>query len=292
MTYHRISVPATTLFDARGRPRLASIQQALGGGGGGPTPNDTKAPFLYISILKLEDPHHRNTSWIGAQAIRSLLMETALKDQWSLAAYIPDAKAHFSQEEEELESYFRDARITEAMGGAVFDDEDQKQEDAWNERRMVLVQHDMRQFLQAGFLQEPETVQETNCFFLYAVPSQLEPPLLSQEATMAIPIHEKRKAAELAALSSSNHHHAVQLLEKFKSFCSERNELANQMLDQQDFVASSITDHPQYPLTDGARALVLGRENIRLQEQKCRDMNIILDNALQVATEEHQLRRV
>ncbi len=101
---HELMTVAANLFDSRGRPRLQSIQQALG-------PNDTKTPFLYISYFRFYDPLYRNISWIGANALRSLLVETSLKDQWSLVAYIPDAETHFTNEDRaEEERYVRNLR--------------------------------------------------------------------------------------------------------------------------------------------------------------------------------------
>ena len=56
----------TKFFDRKGRPRLASLKQALG------TQDTRDAGFLYINNFHLKDPAYRTTSLVGAKALRSL----------------------------------------------------------------------------------------------------------------------------------------------------------------------------------------------------------------------------
>ncbi len=151
---------------------------------------------------------------------------------------------------------------------------------------MSLIRHDMRQFLQAGFRQEPETVYDGTCFFLFAVPSQLEAPMLSHDETMAVSILEQPtdKATDGPA------YYAFRLLKKFKTFCSKRHELANQIWRHQEFLRSPTNHKVRYQHYYSTQQLEHARAQSRAMEQQCVNMNAILDQQLRVETDEEQLQ--
>lgn len=78
-----VGTTGRVFFDSQGKPHLESVQKAL--------ENDSQTGFLYIESFEFVVPEYRSTtSRTGAKALRALLMDTSLKDRWSVAVYIPE----------------------------------------------------------------------------------------------------------------------------------------------------------------------------------------------------------
>ena len=61
----------------------------------------------------------------------------------------------------------------------------------------MLIKRDMQQFFRSGFRQVREAVFTSECQYVFAVPSFLDDPILSLEATESIEIVEKPPAVKL-----------------------------------------------------------------------------------------------
>lgn len=207
-------------FDVRGRPRLESVKKAMSNG-------DTTA-FLYINSFDLHKPEYRTTSTTGAIALRKLLTDTTLKDMWSVAVYIPDPKSQFSQQDREmnLTMRFRQRERFFRSDSGEEDLSDTESEINWSNRRDDLTKTDMHHFLQAGFQQAKELVFDHNCFFVFVVPSFLEPPMISDEEARSIKVFERPKLRKKTKDEK-------QLLNKMKLFCSERRQLEDELREWQ-----------------------------------------------------------
>jgi hypothetical protein len=207
-------------FDSRGRPRLASVKEAmkmtLVDGGGGKTPTisnrQQKDYFMYLESFQL-NPEHRgdngSTTWIGAQAIRSLLLDSPLlQDKWSVVIYMGDARANFTDDDEKRSMDQQEDFL--AMVSGDHDDLDQtelqQQEADWKERLHNLAKDDLRPFLRSGFQQAVDSVNHSDCFYIFAVPAFLRSgrPMLSHKEALAVKIVDKKDLSSSTSSSSSS----------------------------------------------------------------------------------------
>jgi hypothetical protein len=200
--------------DTRGRPRLASVKEAMKN-------NDTKGWFLYINTFELE-PDYRTSTWVGAMALRSLLTDRHLATSWSLAAYIPTGTTHFSQEESTKHDIVNRKRRRSARGrnrSLVRDPAEIQDEEEGVRHLNELKKQDMRQFLRAGFHQAKETVFDGGWYHVFCVPTFLENPIMSHEEALSIEIAEKKPPVKKPTGISQ------ELLQFMISSCSKRREL-------------------------------------------------------------------
>jgi hypothetical protein len=224
---------AGTLFcDAHGRIRLASVKQAMAA-----TTTNKRGYFCYIDKLELEYEYRDSTNtWIGAQAIRSLLMESDnLGGQWSLAVYIPAAQPQFNQADVEL----RQSR-TFSRGDESLSVEGTKELEAWRKRCRDLTKLDMRQFFRAGFQQAKETVEESDYFQLFCVPTALQVNLKSMmphEKALLVPITEKKSRTGGPTGSSK------ELLDLMVSSCTSRRSYKNAI---QEYSPEALRQNPMF----------------------------------------------
>lgn len=176
---------------------------------------------------------------MGAQAIRSLLLDTALAGRWALAVYIPESEPHYTEDDRRklstIDSHERDMRIHGDLEYVTGSDDWQRKQD-WIRRRIELTKKDMRQFFRAGFVQVKEPVViSNNPAFLLASPSSLSSEMMSHDDALAIKVAEEPEPpAERSA-------EAIQLLKAMKKFCSQRNELDTSIKSWQ---VTSPWDHP------------------------------------------------
>jgi len=203
-------------FDARGRPRVESVKQALKN-------DDEKTAFLYINAFDFLAPEYQTTTTTGARALRILLTDTSLKDKWSVAAYIPDARSQFNPNDRETESAMSFRQREHFMARMMQDSDvsDTESELNWQERRKDLNNLDMRHFFRAGFQQAKELVMDHNCAFVFAVRSFLQQPMISHEEAMTIEIAEKPKPQHEPTKEEKK------MLKIMKRFCTQRREIDN-----------------------------------------------------------------
>jgi hypothetical protein len=213
-------------FDSRGRPRLSSVKEAMNqnkvdDNGGGDTnktsttarPRETNPQldgdyFLYLDTFQLNAEHRENGStWVGAKAIRSLLLDSPLlKDKWSVAVYIGDAKANFNEEDERRSMNQQENFFATASGGREMDQEEVQEQKDWQERLDGLAKADLRPLLCSGFQQPVDSVNKSDCFYTFAVPDFLSSrrPMLSHKEALAVKIVDKKELASASSISSSN----------------------------------------------------------------------------------------
>ena len=92
----------------------------------------------------------------------------------------------------ETHNYFRYKERSEPLSN-----EDQQREEEWDRRCDALTRIDMRQFFRAGFQQVKETVQTKSTYkYVFAVPSFLEGPLLSDKESESLKVLEDVPAAK------------------------------------------------------------------------------------------------
>lgn len=98
---------------------------------------------------------------VTASALTSLLCETMLSGNWSVAVYLADAKAHFAQEDEE-----RETRLNDIYGDNdfCFVEEGSKHLQRCNELSKI----DATPFLRAGFQQATNTLVGENTYQFFA----------------------------------------------------------------------------------------------------------------------------
>jgi hypothetical protein len=182
------------LFDTRGRPRVASFKKAID------SQPDNHKGLLYINDFKW-DPvdYYRENSWLSATAIRLLLLrDTCLRNNWSVAIYIPDRESHLTDEDRQTSRDIQSMnRAGVRLGSVLHDvtgdswqeclknDEEQQKRDDWEKRCLYLAERDMKPFLRAGFRQVKETALKTIYYQVFAVPAFLESPIILSEETIA-----------------------------------------------------------------------------------------------------------
>ena len=136
-------------------------------------------------------PEYRTTTTTGAKALRAILMDMSLKEQWSVAFYIPEAKSQFSKEDcetEAVESFRQRERFFAEMQDECVSDTES--DNNWMDRCNYLTKQDMKHFFRAGFQQTKETVVDHVYFFVFAVPCFLEQRLMSHDEAMSVIIVE------------------------------------------------------------------------------------------------------
>jgi hypothetical protein len=181
----------SVFFTPRGRPRtrVKSVRQeayesfvVLAEG------NALDEGFLYISELKLKPPY-RSTSTACARALRSLLEEPRLSDQWTLAMYIPFGIHHMT--EEEMDKKYDEDETMDPH--AFFHRKKLSQEyvDILEAKTLV----DMRYFLRAGFQQVPETIiRRCDSYYVFCFPAFLKPEMIPAEQALSMEIITAPKA--------------------------------------------------------------------------------------------------
>lgn len=153
-------------------------------------------PELLLHISELNwDYEYRNSSWLGATALRSILLNSSLANMWAVSIYIPDDECRYTPEEQAIS---HERNISTALDASQRKTaEDFEAPERWRKRRHDLRIQDTRQFLQAGFQQVKETILKTSCMHLFAVPSFLTVPILTCEDTRSLEIYEENTSASL-----------------------------------------------------------------------------------------------
>jgi hypothetical protein len=170
-----------TFFNDRGKPRVKSVKDALG-------KEIYRESLLYVDHFELQ-PEYRTTTTVGTQALRYLLMEETLYDRWSIAMYVADSNAQLTKEDRITA---RKIRSRDPHACLRPTDEQLQEDRTWNKRLNTLSIIDMRQFLRSGFLQAKETVADSDCYYVFAVPSLLTENLeMSHDEALAIEVAEK-----------------------------------------------------------------------------------------------------
>ncbi len=277
---------ALTFCDAKGRYRLNEVRRALE-----EEPRTIRqAGLLYVATMYWDEPVVRTSTWAGAVALRSMLMNTALKDQWSVAVYIPEAKSQFSQQdecdEEAQMAYEREMFQAGIMEEDDYDDDDDDDEqnrpsadatalmktkaekaEQWREHCKDLTKRDMRHFLRAGFQQATETVRDSACFYVYAVPSMLghHSPMMSHDEAMSVVICERPQDLAKKNAPSGD---AGKLLKMMKRYCSERMPILDKIRESQRLAQAPLED-ARFRQTLQAQELEQVRTNMRIMEQEC-----------------------
>lgn len=86
----------TTLFSNHGKPKVASLHNALKNDG-------TRLPLMYISEFKLPFTYRSISSTVGPRILQEVLKK--LKDEYSLAIYIPCSYVQYSQKDKKEIQY-------------------------------------------------------------------------------------------------------------------------------------------------------------------------------------------
>jgi hypothetical protein len=150
---------------------------------------------LYLNKLEL-DTDYQDSTLAGAQAIRSLLCDTLLHSRWSLVVYVPDIEVHFNDDDRrkarEHAMRDREAFIRGHTSDQADTDEDESRAlHDWIAHRVdALAQKDMRQFFRSGFQQVAELVHDSDCYYMFAVPTFLEgrSVMVSHVEALSLPI--------------------------------------------------------------------------------------------------------
>jgi hypothetical protein len=166
-------------FGKKGRrPKFSVVKKAMKHGAG-------QRDILYIAMVRWKE-EYRNNSYIGAKALRSILMDSSLAGQWSVCFYIPDSAMQFSAEDEITCHQVKDPRSRKNLTK-----EDHQKFDEWHPRQDELRIQDMRQFFRAGFQQvEEKILTKPECRVVFAVPSQLQNPLSTAIAADSVVAYE------------------------------------------------------------------------------------------------------
>jgi hypothetical protein len=224
---------ATTFFTKSGKPRASvpSVHQAL------TSEEKSMSPLLYIDVFELNVDYRTHTN-VGSQALRSLLTDTALATRWSLVMYLPIGDTQCSTQDTIKQKHTSRLWSPWVGAGELTDSQEQELRD-WKHDRKELTRKDMRQFFRAGFrqVQDPTVVslQFKLYFYLFLVPSYLDPPLLSHEEAFEREVVEPPRPTEKSRIERL-------FLEKTIIWCSKRNEL----VDAFQRCSLPVSENPQY----------------------------------------------
>jgi hypothetical protein len=196
-------------FDKRGRPRIPSLKEAMmmmdttnniSSSTGTSSSSSTgslqkKDYFLYLEEFTLNPEYRVHGTNVGAQALRSLLLDdcSPLKDKWSVAIYIADPAACFTEEDKNRSNDIRELfrfSLRQASANAWHQKKD------WEERLRTLAKLDLRQFLRSGFLQATDSLQKSTCLYAFAVPAMFRKPH-GNGGSIRIMSHEDATAATI-----------------------------------------------------------------------------------------------
>jgi hypothetical protein len=251
---------AVTFFTNNGKPRASvpCVHQALTSEG------KSLAPFLYIKDFELDVDYRIHTN-VGSRALRSLLADTALAKQWSLAMYLPSSATQLSGEDAQKQKDISRLQSPWMQSDELTEAQKQDLQD-WKDYRLELTRKDMRQFFRAGFrqVQDPSVIcsKPDGCFYLYLAPSYLDLPQISHEGALEVSIVEAPPPTKEKSPTEK------EFFQKMKSWCSERNELLG-VLQSYSLPLSeipqfrSIVEGFQQSLSKSQFLLERGEENLR-----------------------------
>lgn len=97
------------------------------------------------------------------------------------------------------------------------------EEKEWYRHFHTLTKRDMRQFFRTGFQQAKEALFDSDCFYVFFVPSFLDNPVMSHEEALTIEIAEKSPSTNEPTGNSK------ELLEYMISSCSRRKHLKSSL---------------------------------------------------------------
>lgn len=229
---------ACYFFNRKGNPRLTSFQDAIREY----RDQKNKKPMLYLDKFVVYDAKHRQTPELRAKLIRSLLNDTIIKNQFSVAIYIPESKPHFTPEDKNRrfqEDSLQLENMHAKMMGVVEEEspEERSSRTAWEKRLQMLRKHDMRPFLQAGFIQAKELLVEDNeCFYVFAIPKMLRKPMLSNAEISSLEILESPYQDDTEPRGD-----ARKLLEILKDACGRRNEKVEHIASLRQIMEAPLT---------------------------------------------------
>jgi hypothetical protein len=243
-------------FDKQGRPRMPSLKEAMMST---MTRNSTstrsaatghpkkKEYFLYLDRFLLNAEHRQNNAtWVGAKAVRSLLLDSPLQDQWSVVIYIADVTAHQTKQDESRawrQEMYERKHLYPSRSSAKGEEERKTEEEKkkkdwqesidWMERERSLKKMDLYQFVRSGFQQTTDSLQKSSCLYVMAVSSFLSRPMLSHKEALSVKIVDKK---DLSAASGSEMSAALfddKLSRYMAHSCAIRQELFETMLRKQ-----------------------------------------------------------
>jgi hypothetical protein len=197
-----LGATACLFFDSRGRPRLPTLKKAMAASSTrGHYRNEhlQNNYFLYLNTFTISNPEYRrNATWIGANAMRSLLLDSPLKEKWEVVIYVADPRSHFTEQDKDHETIRRKrshGREPEESQQVVREDNE------WKDCLMCLAKDDLRQFLRCGFKQATDSVLKSSGLYVFAVPDFLDRPMLSRQQAMTMNIVDKKQLSPDTTMS-------------------------------------------------------------------------------------------
>lgn len=168
----------TTLFTNEGKPRVASLKNALKQSG-------ARGGLLYFDELVLPFEYRSIASTVGPLIIKKIL-HLFDDDLYTIAMYIPCGNTQYSKEDAKAE---KNGDKFVGVGDKSTDEEIKAKEER-QARNETLMHADMRQFFRAGFCQvdDPCVLESSSCNYVFTTPRDAEKPILSVEEAMDIPI--------------------------------------------------------------------------------------------------------
>ena len=88
---------SVNLFNDSGKPRVACLKEALASC----EASRRNKPFLYIKDMALPSEYRSLDATVPPKVLRSLLLDTVLKDRYSMAFYVPYGKTQYLEDDHE-----------------------------------------------------------------------------------------------------------------------------------------------------------------------------------------------
>jgi hypothetical protein len=182
-------------FDKRGRPRLPTLKKAMAASSTSHYRHEHLQGnyLMYLNTFSLNPEYRRNNAtWVGANALCSLLLDSPLKERWEVVIYMADSRSHFTEQDEaQNEILRRRSEDEEEENERVL-----RENSDWDDRLQSLAKDDLRQFLRCGFEQATDSVPKSDGLYVFAVPAFLDDhhrPMLTHQQTMALNIVDKKQ---------------------------------------------------------------------------------------------------
>jgi hypothetical protein len=180
---------------------------------------------------------------VGANALRSLLLDSPLKERWEVVIYIANPRSNFTEQDKERDTMRSRRREPEESQQVIREDNE------WKDRLLCLAKHDLRQFLRCGFKQATDSVQKTCGLYVFAVPDFLDCPMLSHQQAMAGNIVDRKQLSPSTTMSDEE----SKLLRFMVTACSKRGYFREVMVQNQAHPPATTTAGPATTYTKLAR---------------------------------------
>ena len=166
----------TLLFTNLGNLRVQSLMNAL--------PVDHKLPLLYIAEFEMPFEYRSTSSTVGPMILQSLLK--ILKDEYSLAIYIPYGDTQQTKEE----MYAENSRDPNALLKEKQTEGDIRERKERRERFNTLTHQDMRQLFRAGFAQvnDGSVVDTDNNYYVFITSQGVNESIRTEQQALDMPI--------------------------------------------------------------------------------------------------------